>query len=336
MSLKVPSGAELSDVSKLASQLCESDGEIRALLTSLMKSPESLDRLSEDRADSIMLKTLAWLHALDDESFEFEDIIRAFHRKHADVFRGSTVFDGAEEIILERIHRTFVGVAQGIETTLPRQLRRTGGAAFRIDWTDEGGTGAWDSDESDSRNSIPIRPLVFQAAEVFGELEESDQELLATAILEDLREGALSLPGFGLRPTPEEKLLHNIFGKVDEADQETVLRWKPPETEIDPKHFEAAYEDMDPKSIGRLHEEVQRLDSDATTGANDDSQTIREFLSELSRLNVPAETEGIVAEIDEILHCLDRSDSDAVKNRLLKLRDSLLAKPLDDETNPRS
>ena len=336
MTLEVPSGAELSDVSKLASQLREPDGESEALLASLMESPESLDRLSEDRADGIMLKTLAWLHALDDESFEFEDIIRAFHRKHADVLRGSTVFDGAEGIILERIQRTFIGVAQGIETTLPRQLRRLDDAVFRITWTDEGGTGAWDSDESDPRISIPIRSLVFQAAEVFGELEESDQELLATAILEDLREGALSLPGFGLGLTPEENLLHKIFGKADKTDRETVLRWKPPETEIGSKHREAAQEDMNPESIGRLQEELNRWGSDATAGARLDSQTIREFLSGLSRPNVPAETVGIVAEVNEILHCLDRSDTDAIKNRLVKLRDRLLAEPLDAEANPRS
>lgn len=336
MSLEVPSGAELSDVSKLASQLREPDGESEALLASLMESPESLERLGADRADSIMLKTLAWLHALDDESFEFEDIIRAFHRKHADVLRGSAVFDGAEEIILERIQRTFIGVAQGIETTLPRQLRRTGGAVFRITWTDEGGTGAWDSDESDTRISIPIRALVFQAAEVLGELEESDGELLATAILEDLREGVLSLPGFGLALTPQENLLHMIFPKADEADQETVLRWKPPETEIDRKHLEAAQEDMNPESIGRLHEELQRWDSDATTEAKNDSQTIREFLSGISRPNVPAVTEGIVDEVDGILACLNRNDTDAVKNLLLKLKDRLIAKPLDAEANPRS
>lgn len=324
MTLEVPMGAEPSDVSSLASQLREPDGESEALLTRLIESPESLRMLGDDHADSIMLKTLAWLHALDDESFEFEAIVCAFYRKHVDVLRGSPVIEGEEEIILEGIQRTLVGVAQGIETTLPRQLRRSGGAVFRITWTDEGGVGAWDSDESDTPISIPMSPLVLQAAEVLGDFKQPRRDLLATAILKDLRAGVLSLPGFGLGPTPEEEMLSGALGKEGEANKETALRWKPPETEIESKHLEDARADMSPESIRWLDEELRRWASDPTAAAREDSQTIHAFLSHLPESNV---TEGVVVELDGILHCLARSDSNAVKSRLQELRARLTAKP---------
>src|SRR5262249_52828239 len=97
--------------------------------------------------------------------------------------------------VVERIHRTLVGVSQAIESTLPRDLRRKGNATLCIESSDHQTTLAY-WEETQQQRRVNLTQLVIDQALLYGELLPETAEILAEVFAQDIFHGDSTLPDF--------------------------------------------------------------------------------------------------------------------------------------------
>lgn len=124
---------------------------------------------------------------------------------------------GDEEEFIERIFRTVGGVAQALESELPRSVRRSGKAYFRIDRLDEDcASGGWEGDPESLK--FDLREVVESEARLMGELGSDFASVLSKVFIRDILDGAASLPGYRrLRDSTRETVWLELLPRNTEA-----------------------------------------------------------------------------------------------------------------------
>jgi RNA polymerase sigma factor (sigma-70 family) len=150
-----------------------------------------------ERAD-LPEDALSWAAELQDLGNRSWVVAEALYEKHKETAEERKVpfsTDNRLEVV-ERIQRTLVGVAQAIESVLPRRLRRRGEALLCIDFsTDEERPMAYWEEDSENQK-FDLTQLVQDQALLYGELPPEMSEILSEVLIQDIFEGDTTLPGF--------------------------------------------------------------------------------------------------------------------------------------------
>jgi hypothetical protein len=106
-----------------------------------------------------------------------------------------TLSPHSEEDLVERIFRTVGGVAQAIESELPRAVRRSGKAYFRIERLGtDCASGGWEGDPEDLK--FDLGELLESEAKLMGELSGDFVSILSRVFIRGILDGTASLPGY--------------------------------------------------------------------------------------------------------------------------------------------
>ena len=94
--------------------------------------------------------------------------------------------DLPEDEFVRFVQRALGGVSIGIEASLPRSLRRTGKARFRIERRSDGIHGEWEESESES---VDLVSLILNRASLLGDIDGELAELFANVVCDALFDG---------------------------------------------------------------------------------------------------------------------------------------------------